>query len=64
MSDQQAGGAILWMIPLIPYSILAVGLATRWLSEEGSEALSGRLRPVAQAKVSLAVPARSEMTVS
>ena len=25
------------MIPLIPLSILAVGLATRWLSEEESE---------------------------
>ena len=37
VSDQQAGGAILWVIPLIPLSILAVGLATRWLSEEESE---------------------------
>jgi cytochrome c oxidase assembly factor CtaG len=37
VSDQQAGGAILWVIPLIPFSILAVGLATRWLTEEEEE---------------------------
>jgi cytochrome c oxidase assembly factor CtaG len=37
VSDQQAGGAILWVIPLIPFSILAVGLAVRWLSEEEQE---------------------------
>ena len=38
VSDQQAGGAILWVIPLIPFSILAVALAIRWLSEDESEA--------------------------
>jgi cytochrome c oxidase assembly factor CtaG len=38
VSDQQAGGAILWVIPLIPFSILAVALAVRWLSEDESEA--------------------------
>jgi cytochrome c oxidase assembly factor CtaG len=37
VSDQQAGGAILWVIPLIPLSILAVALAIRWLSEDESE---------------------------
>jgi putative membrane protein len=37
VSDQQAGGAILWVIPLIPFSILAVALAIRWLSEDESE---------------------------
>jgi putative membrane protein len=37
VSDQQAGGAILWVIPLIPFSILAVALAVRWLTEEEEE---------------------------
>ncbi len=37
VSDQQVGGAILWVIPLIPFSILAVALAVRWLSEDESE---------------------------
>jgi cytochrome c oxidase assembly factor CtaG len=38
VSDQQAGGGILWVIPLIPLSILAVALAIRWLSDDESEA--------------------------
>jgi len=33
---QQAGGAILWVFPLIPFSIVAVALAVRWLEDEES----------------------------
>jgi putative membrane protein len=36
VSDQQAGGGILWVIPLIPLSIVAVALAVRWLEDEES----------------------------
>jgi putative membrane protein len=34
VSYQQAGGAILWVIPLIPFSIVAVALAVNWLKDE------------------------------
>jgi putative membrane protein len=36
VSYQQAGGAILWVFPLIPFSIVAVALAVRWLEDEES----------------------------
>jgi len=38
LSGQQAGGAILWVFPLIPFSIVAVALAVRWLEDEESGA--------------------------
>ena len=38
ISDQQLGGAVLWVIPLVPFSIVAVALAVGWLSEDESEA--------------------------
>ena len=38
ISDQQVGGAVLWVIPLVPFSIVAVALAVGWLSEDESEA--------------------------
>jgi len=38
VSDQQVGGAVLWVIPLVPFSIVAVALAVGWLSEDESEA--------------------------
>src|SRR5215469_11119131 len=38
VSSQQAGGAILWVFPLIPFSIVAVALAVRWLEDEESGA--------------------------
>ena len=38
VADQQVGGAILWVIPLVPLSILAVALAISWLNEDESEA--------------------------
>jgi putative membrane protein len=34
VSAQQAGGAILWVFPLIPFSIVAVALAVRWLEDD------------------------------
>jgi putative membrane protein len=37
VSDQQVGGAVLWVIPLVPFSIVAVALAVGWLSEDESE---------------------------
>src|SRR5262245_45778291 len=38
VSDQQVGGAVLWVIPLVPFSIVVVVLAVGWLSEDESEA--------------------------
>ncbi|HEY3033846.1 MAG TPA: cytochrome c oxidase assembly protein [Streptosporangiaceae bacterium] len=38
IADQQVGGAVLWVIPLVPLSVLAVALAIRWLQDEESEA--------------------------
>ena len=38
VSDQQVGGAVLWVIPLVPFSIVAVALAVGWLAEDESEA--------------------------
>jgi putative membrane protein len=38
VSYQQAGGAILWVFPLVPFSIVAVALAVRWLEDEESRA--------------------------
>jgi putative membrane protein len=36
VSGQQVGGSILWVLPLIPYSIVAVALIVRWLEDEES----------------------------
>lgn len=38
VSDQQVGGGVLWVIPLVPFSILMVALVFRWLKDEESEA--------------------------
>ena len=38
VSDQQVGGGILWVIPLIPFSVLMVLLVFRWLDDEESGA--------------------------
>jgi len=38
ISDQQVGGAVLWVIPLVPFSIVAVALAVGWLSEDEATA--------------------------
>jgi putative membrane protein len=36
VSDQQVGGGVLWVIPLIPFSILSILLVVVWLSDEES----------------------------
>jgi putative membrane protein len=36
VSDQQVGGGILWVIPLIPFSILSILLVIVWLRDEES----------------------------
>jgi cytochrome c oxidase assembly factor CtaG len=36
VADQQAGGAVLWVIPLVPYFVVAVALLVRWLNDEES----------------------------
>jgi putative membrane protein len=38
ISDQQVGGAVLWVVPLVPFSIVAVALTVGWLKEDESEA--------------------------
>jgi putative membrane protein len=38
VADQQVGGAVLWVIPLVPLSVLAVALAIGWLKDEEAEA--------------------------
>ena len=40
VADQQVGGAVLWVIPLVPFSILAVALLIGWLNDEESESLA------------------------
>jgi putative membrane protein len=40
VSDQQNGGAELWVLVLEPYVIAGVALLVRWLNEEESQALS------------------------
>jgi putative membrane protein len=41
VADQQVGGAVLWVIPLVPFSILAVSLVIGWLNNEDAEAAAG-----------------------
>jgi putative membrane protein len=36
VADQQVGGAVLWVIPLVPYFVVAVALLVRWLNDEES----------------------------
>ena len=36
VADQQVGGAVLWVIPLVPYFVATVALLVRWLNEEES----------------------------
>lgn len=36
VSDQQVGGGILWVVPLIPFSILSILLVIVWLRDEES----------------------------
>ena len=43
VSDQQGGGAELWVLVLEPYVIAGVALLVRWLNEEESQALSAGL---------------------
>ena len=43
VSDQQVGGGILWVIPLIPFSILAIFLVFAWLRDEESAATDADL---------------------
>jgi cytochrome c oxidase assembly factor CtaG len=43
VSDQQGGGAELWVLVLEPYVIAGVALLVRWLNEEESQALSSGL---------------------
>ena len=43
VSDQQNGGAELWVLVLEPYVIAGVALLVRWLNEEESQALSSGL---------------------
>jgi putative membrane protein len=41
VADQQVGGAVLWVIPLVPFSLLAVSLVIGWLNDEDAEAAAG-----------------------
>jgi putative membrane protein len=43
VSDQQVGGGILWVVPLIPFSVLAVFLVFAWLRDEESGATDADL---------------------
>jgi cytochrome c oxidase assembly factor CtaG len=40
VADQQVGGAALWVIMLVPYSVAMVALLIRWLTHEESAALA------------------------
>ena len=41
VADQQLGGAVLWVIPLLPFSILAVALVVGWLNDDEAEEAAG-----------------------
>jgi cytochrome c oxidase assembly factor CtaG len=43
VADQQLGGGILWVTPLVPFSILVVALVFRWLKDEESGATDADL---------------------
>jgi cytochrome c oxidase assembly factor CtaG len=43
ISDQQVGGGILWVVPLIPFSVLAIFLVVAWLRDEESGATDADL---------------------
>ena len=36
VTDQQVGGGILWVIPLVPFTIVAIALAVGWLQQDES----------------------------
>jgi putative membrane protein len=40
VADQQMGGAVLWVVALVPFSITAVALLIRWLNDEESQTLA------------------------
>ncbi len=52
VADQQVGGAVLWTLSLLPYFIVTVALVSRWLNEEGSEALMADLDRLLKPKTS------------
>ncbi len=43
VADQQVGGGILWVIPLIPFSVLMVALVINWLRDDESGAADADL---------------------
>jgi cytochrome c oxidase assembly factor CtaG len=43
IADQQVGGAALWVIMLVPYSVAIVALLIRWLNTEESADLAAGL---------------------
>jgi cytochrome c oxidase assembly factor CtaG len=40
VADQQMGGAVLWVIALVPFGVTAVALLIRWLNDEESQDLA------------------------
>src|SRR5262249_5476566 len=50
ISDQQVGGAVLWVIPLVPFSVVAVALVGGWLRRGRSEGAAGGFRRAARHK--------------
>lgn len=43
VADQQVGGAVLWVVPLVPFSTLAIALLIGWLNDEESKAVTAGL---------------------
>jgi putative membrane protein len=43
VADQQVAGAVLWVIPLVPFGILAVALLIGWLSDEEPQTMAAGL---------------------
>lgn len=43
VADQQVGGAVLWVLMLVPYSVAAVALLIRWLNDEESQDMAAGL---------------------
>jgi cytochrome c oxidase assembly factor CtaG len=40
VADQQVGGAVLWMVALVPFGAAVVALLIRWLNDEESQTLA------------------------
>jgi cytochrome c oxidase assembly factor CtaG len=58
VADQQVGGAVLWVLPLVPYFVATVALLVRWLKDEESADLATDLDRLLKPATRSAWPSR------